>query len=101
MGSKILENPEKYSGPWNFGPHLNSIITVKEIVEKVIKNYGKGSWKDISNKNHPHEAKLLNLDINKARFYLNWEPTLNIEETIKLTTDWYKNYQKKMYIIYV
>ncbi|KLO21689.1 CDP-glucose 4,6-dehydratase [Marinitoga sp. 1155] len=94
LGTKLAENPEKYSGPWNFGPHLNSIVTVKKIVEKVIKYYGKGRWKDLSNKNHPHEAKLLNLDISKAKFYLNWEPTLNIDETIKLTVEWYKNYKK-------
>jgi CDP-glucose 4,6-dehydratase len=95
LGAKLLENPEKYSGPWNFGPHLNSIITVKGIVEKVIENYGKGSWKDLSNNSHLHEAKLLNLDISKAKFYLNWEPTLNINETINLTIDWYKNYKKE------
>ena len=78
-----------------FGPNLNSIITVREIAEKVIKYYGKGSWKDLSGEDHPYEAKLLNLDISKAKFYLNWEPTLNIEETIKLTVEWYKNYREE------
>ncbi|BBE30626.1 CDP-glucose 4,6-dehydratase [Tepiditoga spiralis] len=95
LGTKLLKNPKKYSGSWNFGPHLNSIITVREIVEKVIENYGNGFWKDLSNNTQPHEAKLLNLDISKSKFYLNWEPTLNISETINLTIDWYKNYKKE------
>ncbi|MGC9219508.1 MAG: CDP-glucose 4,6-dehydratase [Athalassotoga sp.] len=93
LGSKILEDPLKYSGPWNFGPDPDSIITVKEVVEKVIKYYGKGTWKDVSNPNEVHEAKLLNLDTSKARFILGWKPKLNVDEAIKLTIEWYRSYK--------
>ena len=90
LASKMLENPAKYSGAWNFGPDPDSIITVKEVVEKVIKYYGKGTWKDVSNPNQVHEAKLLNLDTSKARFLLGWKPKLNVDEAIKMTAEWYK-----------
>ncbi|MGC8622299.1 MAG: CDP-glucose 4,6-dehydratase, partial [Caldisphaera sp.] len=93
LGSKMLEDPLKYSGPWNFGPDPDSIITVKEVVEKVIKYYGKGTWKDVSNPNEVHEAKLLNLDTSKARFILGWKPKLNVDEAIKLTVEWYRSYK--------
>ena len=39
-----------------------------------------------------HEAKLLMLDISKAKFQLGWEPKMNISETVALTIDWYKRY---------
>lgn len=39
-----------------------------------------------------HEAKLLMLDISKAKFYLGWELKMNISETVALTIDWYKLY---------
>ena len=95
LGSKMLEDPLKYSGSWNFGPDPDSIITVKEVVEKVIKYYGKGTWKDVSNPNEVHEAKLLNLDTSKARFILGWKPKLNVDEAIKMTVEWYKRYKNE------
>jgi len=93
LGAKMLENPVKYADGWNFGPTLDSIVTVWEIAEKVIKNYGKGKLIDTSDSNAVHEAKLLALDISKARFELGWKPRLNIEQTIEMTVDWYKKYK--------
>lgn len=93
LGSKMFDDPVKYSGPWNFGPDPESIITVKEVVEKVIKYYGKGTWKDKSNPDEVHEAKLLNLDTSKARFVLGWEPKLGVDDAIKMTVEWYKKYK--------
>ena len=90
LAAKLYQEPKKYIGAWNFGPEESSIITVKNLVEKVIYYWGSGNWKDISSPNRPDEANLLRLDISKARYYLNWKPSLNIDETIKLTVEWYK-----------
>lgn len=95
LASKMQDEPEKYSGAWNFGPDPDSIITVKEVVEKVIKYYGYGSWEKIENNNDLHESKLLNLDTSKARYILGWKPRLDIDEAIKMTVKWYKNYMNK------
>jgi len=95
LGQKLLENPVKYADGWNFGPDLDSIVTVWEIGKRVIKYYGKGELKDISNPNELHEAKLLALDIAKARFELGWKPSLNIDETIEMTVEWYREYMNR------
>jgi CDP-glucose 4,6-dehydratase len=94
LAKEIYNQPEKYSGGWNFGPDYNSIINVKNIVENVIKNWGQGSFVDLSNKNEQnyHEAKLLSLDCTKAKTYLKWEPVLNVYDALTLTVEWYKNY---------
>ncbi|MGZ2601395.1 CDP-glucose 4,6-dehydratase, partial [Bacteroides fragilis] len=42
-----------------------------------------------------HEARLLMLDISKARFCLGWEPRMNIGQTVGLTVDWYKRYREE------
>ena len=42
-----------------------------------------------------HEARLLMLDISKARFRLDWEPRMNIGQTVGLTVDWYKRYREE------
>jgi CDP-glucose 4,6-dehydratase len=92
LGEKMYKHPEEYAEAWNFGPEQSSIIPVWDIAQSIINNYKRGELKDASDFNAVHEAKLLALDISKARFKLGWVPTLNIDETIKLTVDWYKDY---------
>ena len=92
LGQKMMEDPTKYCEGWNFGPNLDAIVNVWEVAEKIVKNYGKGNLKDISDPNALHEAKLLLLDITKSRFELGWKPTLTIDESIELTAEWYKRY---------
>ena len=92
LGAKMIEDPISYSQAWNFGPEHENIITVSELVTKLIESYGQGSWKDTSNSKQLHEANLLSLDINKAKTNLHWKPVLGINATIEYTTQWYKNY---------
>ncbi len=35
------------------------------------------------------------LDISQAIYRLNWKPSLNIDQTIQFTVDWYKNFYEK------
>jgi dTDP-D-glucose 4,6-dehydratase len=48
-----------------------------------------------SDPNALHEADLLMLDISKVKFQLGWEPRMNIDQTVRLTVDWYRRYQKE------
>jgi CDP-glucose 4,6-dehydratase len=93
LGEKLW-NDSSYSEGWNFGPDLDSIINVGSIAEKLIKFYGKGTIKDISDPNALHEANLLILDISKSRFKLGWKPRLSIDKALEMTVEWYKNYNK-------
>ena len=94
LAQKMWDEPVKYCEGWNFGPHLESIIPVWNVASMVIENYGKGELKDLSGPNALHEAKLLILDISKARFQLGWEPKMNIEQCVALTVNWYKSYSR-------
>ena len=115
LASKMWSEPTRYCEGWNFGPHAESIATVWDVATKVVKNYFspeiKGAkegrddelstinyqlsthLRDLSNPNDLHEAKLLMLDISKAKFQLGWEPRLNINQTVELTVDWYTRYK--------
>lgn len=93
LGSKLYYNND-YSGGWNFGPQISSVVTVKEVVEKMIEKWGSGNWCCAPNYNNiKKEAGLLNLDSSKANLILKWKPKLNIDMAFKLTVDWYKNYE--------
>ncbi len=91
--TKMWEEPTKYCEGWNFGPRAESISTVWEVASKLIVNYGKGELKDMSDPNAVHEANILMLDISKAKFKLDWEPRMNIDQCIALVADWYKRYK--------
>lgn len=94
LGEKMLNKGAEFSGAWNFGPEVSSIVKVEEVAQKIIKYWGKGSWmKQYSDKESFHEAKLLNLDISKARFYLNWCPKWNVDTAVEKTIEWYKSYK--------
>ncbi|MHA1268773.1 MAG: CDP-glucose 4,6-dehydratase [Candidatus Helarchaeota archaeon] len=85
-----MANDLKYSGAWNFGPNSSTAISVSKIVNKIIDQWGSGTWVNLSKSTDKHETKFLRLDISKAQLLLNWSPVLDINETIKMTVDWYK-----------
>jgi len=94
LGSKLFENNTEFAGAWNFGPLPSSVITVEEIVSKIIKNWGRGAWKNSQvGLNTIHEANLLNLDISKSNYYLNWHPKWDIDMAVEKTIKWYKSYK--------
>lgn len=91
LASKAFQRGyNKYSGSWNFGPNPGKVFSVKTVVDKVVECWGSGMWHDASNPNDLHEARLLQLDITKARKELKWEPILEIEECVSMTVDWYR-----------
>jgi len=95
LGAKMILEPTVFSEAWNFGPEAENIMNVGNLVQMVISNYGRGEWNDLSDVNALHEAKLLSLDINKAKYKLDWKPILSLKETIEFTIEWYKNYNSE------
>lgn len=93
LAAKMWVEPTEYCEGWNFGPCMESVTSVWEVASMVIKNYGSGELCDLSNPSLMHEAKLLMLDITKARIRLGWEPRMNINQCVELLVDWYKKYK--------
>jgi len=90
LGQLMIENPRKFYDCFNFGPSIKSNKTVWEVVNKIIKSYGKGKAIDVSNPNDVHEAQLLYVDPTKAYVKLGWSSVLTLDESIDFTVDWYK-----------
>jgi nucleoside-diphosphate-sugar epimerase len=74
-----------------FNAGYGSSISVKKLVERVIAHSGKnvGIRYDLSK---PSINTKLCLDITKAKSLLGWAPKISIDEGIKKTIKWYKNY---------
>ena len=57
------------------------------------KYWEKINWNDVSHKKDKfHEAGLLKLNCDKALCDLNWIPTLNFSDTVRMTASWYETY---------
>ena len=76
---------------YNFGPPADQDFSVKSLIEEMSLSWENVRWKDISKDySHLHEAGLLKLNCDKALFDLEWLPTMDFVETVKMTIDWYK-----------
>ena len=93
LAQNMWDKPKDYCEGWNFGPEAESVSTVWEVATALIYNYGHGSLKDCSDPNAVHEAKLLMLNINKAKTRLGWTPRMNMQQCMELVADWYKRYK--------
>ena len=91
LGAMLCHDPVKYSEGWNFGPNDDDVLTVEEIVKKALVVWGKGNY-EVLPPSGVHEAKLLKLDISKAKYYLNWKPVYTASDAVIKTVEWYKNY---------
>lgn len=92
LGEKLLLRNSELIGAWNFGPLMSNVINVEDLVKHFIQAFGRGEYSIANVSNARAETNFLSLDITKAIKKLNWNPLLNIDETIDLTVDWYKNY---------
>ncbi|MGI9860903.1 CDP-glucose 4,6-dehydratase [Moorella naiadis] len=101
LGSLLWTKGQTYAGAWNFGPDSRSNITVQEVVEKIIKTWGSGTWQASSETGVKlHEARFLKLDCTKANNLLRWYPVYNIDQTLKVTTSWYREYYRRTVDMY-
>ena len=92
LGALLLQEPQRYSGAWNFGPDDSSNLTVADVVNKLIQYWGEGSWEDLSDPNAPHEADLLKLNCDKAHAELKWHSVLTSDECLQITSEWYSKF---------
>ena len=92
LGSYLTIDPVNFAQAYNFGPHADDALTVKEMLDLAINSWGKGHYQIDQEANVLHEAGLLKLDITKAKVELGWSPKMNANQAVNLTVSWYKQY---------
>ena len=93
LGSNLFKSNKLNGESFNFGPKANQNYSVRELISQMKKYWSDVQWVESSQlKNNMHEANLLQLNCDKAFSEIHWSPVLEFDETIKLTTTWYKNF---------
>lgn len=89
LAARLYEEPERWGGSWNFGPSTNEVRTVQNVAEVIIRHFGKGCIEVIESPPQVHEARLLQLNCDKAHQLLDWYPRWNVDMSLESTAFWY------------
>lgn len=85
----LMENSENFIGPLNLGNPME--ISIKELAEKIINITGSKS-KIISKPLPKDDPRRRKPDIRMAKKIINWEPVTGLEQGLKKTIKYFKNY---------
>ena len=79
---------------FNFGPLPGSARTVRDLVAEVLRHWP-GKWFPQVDAAAPHEARRLNLSIDKAFRLLGWGPVWDFSRAVAETVAWYRTAETK------
>jgi CDP-glucose 4,6-dehydratase len=94
LARRLWQGERQFAEAWNFGPQDDS-LRVSDLAKRIIELWGQGRLALRKNKARMHEAHQLRLDCSKAREVLGWRTYLSTEEGLRLTVDWYRNFEKE------
>lgn len=92
LAQRLRESPGKHAGAWNYGPSSESCIPVRDVVDRIIRYWGGGSWEASSKDPSDDKREMIYLKLNSDKAYslLGWRGVLPIDAAIKMTVQWYK-----------
>jgi CDP-glucose 4,6-dehydratase len=100
LGANLLTSARLHGEAFNFGPDQKINKSVSELIETFVSHWGDFKWVHELANDNKKESALLKLSCDKALNLLGWRSVLSFEETIKMTSDWYKKFydsRKDMY----
>jgi len=97
LAAFLSQEPQKYFGPWNFGPSFDNFKTVSDLVIGIEKVFSESLSNKIEKRtaapsSAPKETKVLKLNCDKAMSQLDWKPKWNFDQTVLETAKWYLEY---------
>jgi CDP-glucose 4,6-dehydratase len=90
LAERLVTSGPDFSEGWNFGPIEQDTRPVHWVVERLIKEWGEGASWQKDGAEHPHEARLLKLDISKAAKRLGWKPRWSLELCLQRIVEWHR-----------
>jgi CDP-glucose 4,6-dehydratase len=93
LAAELAHRPDKHGEAYNFGPPAHQNHTVRALIDEMTKYWDNVRWNDVSlDRAHLHEANLLKLNCDKALVDLNWQSTLQFEDNVRMTIEWYRKF---------
>ena len=90
LAARLYEEPKRWGGSWNFGPSTHEVRTVKNVADVIVDYIGRGRVEVVESQAQVHEARLLQLNCDKAHQLLGWNSRWQVDKTLEATALWYK-----------
>jgi len=94
---KLSKKQKLSASSFNFGPNKSNNKSVNDIINLINKNFN-NTVKVIKKKKITkkyYESKILMLNSEKSKKILKWKTRYNLEQSLKLTSLWFKEFMKK------
>ncbi len=92
----LSQRPELHGEPFNFGPPAQQNHSVLELVKQMSLHWEQVRWQDVSGSVvGPYESGLLKLNCDKSLHLLQWHAVMGFEDTVRMTSEWYRAYYKQ------
>ncbi|MBD5082848.1 MAG: CDP-glucose 4,6-dehydratase [Clostridiales bacterium] len=92
LAAEQYKNKE-LAGNYNIGPDECDCVSTGALVDLFCSKWGDGAtWKNVAEKNAPHEANFLKLDCSKIKAVLGWKPKWHITDAVEKIAEWSKIY---------
>lgn len=88
LAERLCTEGAGFAEAWNFGPEAQDARPVAWVADRLAALWGGGAAWQAESGAHPHEARLLSLDIAKAATRLPWRPALPLAEGLELVVAW-------------
>lgn len=82
-----------YAGFYNVGPDDFDCVTTGKLVDLFCRIWGEDIFWTNRSDHGPHEANFLKLDCSKIKTVFGWKPVWNIEQAVRKTVEWSKEYR--------
>lgn len=90
LSARLRRDPRRYWGSWNFGPSTSDVRTVHDVARFIIAHLGSGRVESAETEPEHHEARLLQLNCDKAHQLLGWHSRWDVDKTLLATSEWYR-----------
>lgn len=91
LAARLHEATHEFEGSWNFGPPVGDARTVLDVANMLAGQFAGGRVVSETSDRNPHEARLLQLNSDKARQLMQWSTRWDFEKTLEATGFWYRN----------
>lgn len=90
LAAELRNSPVSFAGSWNFGPATSDVRTVHDVAEAINSHLNGSGVEVVGSVGNQHEARLLQLNCDKAQQLLGWYPRWTVDKTLDATAEWYR-----------
>ena len=88
---KLVQEPDVFSGAWNFGPSMKKQESVRAVISEFCKCWGVKNEFEFMASADVYEAEKLGLDVQKASKNLSWTTIYDMRAAVLKTVEWEKS----------